>query len=161
MPVCSACHECRPLTDFNRSTRRPSGHQSYCRRCSRQKGREYSAVHRSSPAHCQAEVERQNRRYWLSLGYRFKKIARTRAQRALSRGQIQREPCRCGNPEAEMHHEDYAKPLEVRWLCRACWVEQCYGPDLVPASDEDPIAELLRRFDARRALRDWTLSRVA
>ena len=27
----------------------------------------------------------------------------------------------CGNIiETEAHHKDYSKPLEVRWLCRAC-----------------------------------------
>jgi hypothetical protein len=23
----------------------------------------------------------------------------------------------CGDPDAHAHHEDYSKPLEVRWLC--------------------------------------------
>jgi len=44
--------------------------------------------------------------------------ARSYAHAYLSRGWIKREPCvRCG-AEAQMHHEDYGKPLEVVWLCR-------------------------------------------
>jgi len=26
----------------------------------------------------------------------------------------------CGTPNAEMHHDDYSSPLEVRWLCTEC-----------------------------------------
>jgi len=30
-------------------------------------------------------------------------------------------PCeRCGAARAHAHHEDYSKPLEVRWICQLC-----------------------------------------
>lgn len=37
------------------------------------------------------------------------------------RGALIPEPCQgCGNPDAEMHHHDYGRPLDVEWLCRPC-----------------------------------------
>lgn len=117
---------------------------------------------REAPEYRRAEVDRQVERYWSEINYRARKIARTRAQHALDRGEIQRAPCSCGNPDPEMHHEDYSKPLEVTWLCRPCHLLEHYGPDY-PEPVGDPIADLLRRFDARRQLRkaepdmEWVL----
>lgn len=52
---------------------------------------------------------------------RFKSSARAMANVYLRRGKIERKPClACGNPDSEMHHEDYSQPLAVIWLCRPC-----------------------------------------
>jgi len=40
---------------------------------------------------------------------------------ALRKGTIAKGPCEtCGKEPAHGHHDDYLKPLEVRWLCRSC-----------------------------------------
>lgn len=40
-------------------------------------------------------------------------------------GDIQPQPCEtCGAEPTEGHHEDYAKPLEIVWLCRPCHLEE-------------------------------------
>ena len=51
---------------------------------------------------------------------RFKANATAAVYRAVQRGALVRMPCEvCGNKQADAHHDDYSKPLDVRWLCRA------------------------------------------
>jgi len=51
----------------------------------------------------------------------FRKKARRAANHAVQRGHLQKTPCeRCGGADVEAHHDDYAKPLAVRWLCARC-----------------------------------------
>lgn len=50
--------------------------------------------------------------------------AESYVKRAIANGSLSREPCEiCGTGKAEAHHDDYNKPLEVRWLCRKCHAE--------------------------------------
>jgi hypothetical protein len=40
-------------------------------------------------------------------------------ERAIKNGTLKRLPCEiCGETKSEAHHEDYYKPLEVKWLCK-------------------------------------------
>jgi len=45
--------------------------------------------------------------------------ARADLHNALRRGVIKRGVCeKCGAKKTDGHHDNYKKPLEVRWLCR-------------------------------------------
>ena len=54
--------------------------------------------------------------------------AQEKLQRAVATGTVKKLPCvMCGSKKSVAHHEDYGKPLEVVWLCRAHHREIHYG----------------------------------
>lgn len=69
------------------------------------------------------EGERWSERYRKDAKlYRTRHPRRRRAHKllnhAVAAGKIQRQPCDvCGAAKAEGHHDDYAQPYIVRWLC--------------------------------------------
>lgn len=53
--------------------------------------------------------------------YPEKYIAHTTANNAIKSGKLKRMPCeKCNKIKVEAHHDDYSKPLDVRWLCKRC-----------------------------------------
>lgn len=75
-------------------------------------------------------VRRGEENHFHRNGPTSEKRAHRAVDRAIKKGIIQRPSnCdRCGRlcvsannrPQIEAHHEDYAKPLDVQWLCRSC-----------------------------------------
>lgn len=101
------------------------------------KYKRYREKHRMDPEYLQAKRERDAKRHARISGteeYRAKQRetakrmraaypekARTRmiTRNAIRRGDLVRQPCEvCGSERVDAHHDDYSKPLEVRWLCR-------------------------------------------
>lgn len=57
-----------------------------------------------------------------------KYLAKTLVGRAVRGGKLPKQPCQeCGDVKSIAHHTDYAKPLEVIWLCRKHHREIHYG----------------------------------
>lgn len=93
--------------------------------------------HKTTCSGCGIEVEesRKGQRYCKSchatnmrktrLGHsdlkpqaKLKANCRAYANTYVRRGQIKKQPCEICGELAQMHHEDYSKPLEIKWLCR-------------------------------------------
>lgn len=81
--------------------------QRYCRKCHAANMRANRPKHQDLP-----ELQRK------------KANARAYANVYLRRGLIQKMPCiTCGNENAEKHHPDYDKPLQIVWLCKVCHIK--------------------------------------
>lgn len=69
---------------------------------------------------------------------------------ALWDGTLKEQPCEiCGAPSSETaaHHEDYSKPLDVRWFCPVCHYRHHRG--LPPLPPEDAAKRRLARLNRR------------
>lgn len=68
-----------------------------------------------------AYMRRWRQTHPMTAEQRKKDNARSYAGTYLRRGRIARKDCEeCGSPNSQMHHHDYDRPLDVKWLCRPC-----------------------------------------
>ncbi len=81
----------------------------------------------------------------------LKRAAHHAVHKALTRGELRRQRCEvCGGAHTHAHHDDYSRPLDVRWLCAGCHRRHHAG--LRPYHDGE--SEALRRVREAVARRD-------
>lgn len=68
----------------------------------------------------------------------IKRAAHVMVGNALRCGRLTRQPCEvCGVEKAQAHHDDYSKPLDVRWLCTTHHAEwHKHNTPLCPDQDQ-------------------------
>ena len=128
---CFACGQLKRLSAFYTHPGMRDGHLNKCKECCKRyvkdarrdpivgaRVRQYDTTDRKLRPEYRQQRAQQRKRYQQRYPERYQ--ARTAVRNALRSGRLTKQPCViCGSStNLEAHHEDYAKPLEVIWLCR-------------------------------------------
>ena len=129
--TCFKCKRPKPLDQFYKHPKMGDGFLGKCKACTK---KDVSGNYQKNREHY-AEYERQRfqrpERKLAAVKYQRKRRARfpgkARAVAAVSNavrdGRLKKEPCeKCGQ-KAQAHHDDYRRPLVIRWLCRTHHLE--------------------------------------
>lgn len=124
---CFKCNETKPLSEFSKHKGMADGHLGKCKQCAI----EYAKKHRlenleSVRAYDRKRGNRQSKEY--SKHYRKNNPEKYKAHNAVNNairdGKLKKGMCceECGEIERRLHahHDNYSKPLQVKWLCPGC-----------------------------------------
>lgn len=121
---CFKCGEVKGLSAFYKHPQMADGHVNKCKECNKRDVRENRK--RKEDYYRQYDRDRGNRqRAGYRQEYRERYPNKAKAHRMvkyhIDAGNLIKEPCEvCGSEEnIHAHHDDYLKPLNVRWLCAA------------------------------------------
>lgn len=139
MKPCAACFQPKPLTEFYAQPKARDGLMSKCKDCHRaamianrnkniERYREFDRKRAWDPRRVMARKLYQQTPAFRESHSRAcaayadnhpnKKTAHTAVSNAVRDGRLKKQPCEvCGVDKAQAHHDDYDKPLDVRWLC--------------------------------------------
>lgn len=138
MKTCFKCGELKPLDMYYVHKMMADGHLNKCKECTKKDTGEREKRKFQDPEWREKELDRHRekaKRYreeckpskeenkvtskkW-QQNHPTKRKAHNLASSAIKCGRLIKRPCEiCGNLKVEAHHDDYEKPLSVRWLCK-------------------------------------------
>jgi len=141
--ACNKCGVVKPLSEFGNCPARPDGKRYRCLDCTRSYDNEYRRknlkkarkqsrarrlVNRDREAAVKREWKRKNKDKVSKANRAYRERNREKCKAwntfwtAVESGSVHMpDVCECGNQQPlHAHHDDYSKPLDVRWLCVAC-----------------------------------------
>lgn len=120
---CFKCGEVKSLSDFYKHKQMKDGHVNKCKKCNKS----YAAFYRVENidkirAYDRDRGNRQDKSYLKAWREKYPKKykANCLVNNHKRQGNISELPCEyCGEIKVVAHHDDYDKPLNIRWLCQA------------------------------------------
>ena len=135
MKTCFKCGQSKPLNEFYAHPRCRQGTLNKCKECAKidaglhyqkqmqdpmwiAKERERQRIkERARRAAGKAVPDQEGKNRWARRNP-HKVRAQNKARTAVIKGKIAKLPCEvCGSASVQGHHDDYDRPLDVRWLC--------------------------------------------
>jgi len=124
MKLCRTCNIEREDSEFHKRKASKDGLAAKCKPCQKayddarlkdpkrmEMRRQYQKTEKGKAAHSRACKN------WVDKN-QVKRAAHILVGNRIRSGDLIKHPCEvCGAREVHAHHDDYAKPLEVRWLC--------------------------------------------
>jgi hypothetical protein len=123
---CFKCKQLKQIDEFYAHPMMADGHLGKCKECNKKDVQQnYRANRNHYRIYEQIRAATKHRKKWRTEEQRkrrasnpLKTTAHYMISNAIRDKRLVRMPCeKCGNPKSEAHHDDYSKPLEVRWLC--------------------------------------------
>ena len=131
MKTCSKCKIKKGSSEFNVRRASKDGFQPLCKECDKKAAERWKENNIDRAAKTTSTWKKENPKRVAEYNARHRKnnpekiIARNSANYAEKIGCLIKQPCEiCGNIQVGKHHDDYAKPLEVKWLCTKCHSKQ-------------------------------------
>jgi len=124
MKKCTKCNEEKPFSEFQKRKASKDGMTAACKKCLSEYDKSRAMLaHRVKAREEYRKTDAfKKSRYKTTKKYRAKNPNKTKAHRKVqyevSIGSLSSKPCEiCGTPKTVAHHDDYSKPLDIRWLC--------------------------------------------
>lgn len=123
---CFKCGHVFPIGDFYSHPMMADGHLGKCKTCTKKDVKvRYVDKHEVIREYDKGRNQRPERKASkLTTQQKFRKNhpdkyrSRQAVENAIRDGRLVRLSCEvCGDAKSEAHHEDYSKPLDVKWLC--------------------------------------------
>lgn len=142
MKQCFKCEAWKPHAGFYRHSAMGDGYLGKCKECvkadvkaNRDARRAYYSLYektRTQTPERKRTAAASRKRYRTRHPEKIK--ARHAVSNAIRNGRLVRLACSvCGSDRAQAHHDDYSRPLDVRWMCFRCHREQAHGQVVVAA----------------------------
>lgn len=139
MKPCYTCRQIKPLSEFYAHSEMADGHENQCKSCVKQIEKARWEKNKTNPEWLMKErerkrIEQQRRRdaglvppvtYEAIKKWSLKNPHKVRAHNFVNRANRRPpkpqgcEQCGAGGI-LHKHHDDYSKPMDIRWLCPKC-----------------------------------------